>query len=344
MDSQQRDLHAPPRALRFSTQGIAPLSRVQLWESHNAKALISLDIRTLDESPLHASEVNLQFPSLRLAQVQGTAQIVERSESFIRENPTDVVAVFFALAGDAFFYHRGGHEFLKPGQAIMYDADLPFMRGFARGLQELVLTIPRSLFRELSGGKAMNQPVRFDFGPGAGSQGQELARMIRQTVASELEPADDVEQSLLELFRLIASGNKEGTAAGYLAAAKGYVERHLGDPALSTPEVAAAVGISERQLGRAFAEADLTLGRYVLELRLDRGRELLASPAGAALSIGEISARLGFSSQNYFSRAFKERFKATPLQIRKATRAGVLLGEPDAEPQSRRFSHGTDAF
>lgn len=93
MASQQNDLPALPRTFRFTTQGIAPVSRVRLWESHNAKALISLDIRTIDESPLHAAEVNLQFPSLRLAQVQGTAQIVERSESFIRQNPTDVVAI-----------------------------------------------------------------------------------------------------------------------------------------------------------------------------------------------------------------------------------------------------------
>jgi AraC-like DNA-binding protein len=344
MDSQQPRLHAPPRALRFSTQGIAPLNRVQLWESHNAKALISLDIRTIDESPLHASEVNLQFPSLRLAQVQGTAQIVERSESFIRENPTDVVAVFFALAGDAFFYHRGGHESLKPGQAIIYDADLPFMRGFARGLQELVLTIPRSMFRELSAGKPLNQPVRFDFGPGAGPQAQELARMIRQTVASRQEPGAGVEHSILELFRLIASGNGAGTGAGYLAAAKGYVERHLGDPGLSTPEVAAAVGISERQLGRVFAEADLTLGRYVLGLRLDRGRELLASPSNAGLSIADIAALLGFSSQSYFSRAFKERFQTTPLMVRKASRTGLLLGGRDNGPGPDGFLHGTDAF
>ncbi|WP_309076210.1 AraC family transcriptional regulator [Paenarthrobacter sp.] len=324
MASQQNDLHAPPRALQFTTQGIAPLSRIQHWESHNAKALISLDIRTIDESPLHATELNLQFPSLRLARVQGTPQIVERSESFIRQNPTDVVAVFFALAGDAFFYHRRGHETLKPGQAIMYDADLPFMRGFAAGLQELVLTIPRPLFREFSGGTSLNQPVRFDFGPGAGTQAQELARMIGSALVSE-PPADDTEKAVLELFRLIASGGKAGSGTGYLAAAKGYIERSFGDPGLGTAEVAAAVGISERQLGRAFADAGLTPGRYVLGLRLDRGRELLASPAAAGMTIGEIAAVVGFSSQNYFARTFKERFHTTPLQIRKATRAGIQL-------------------
>ena len=46
----ENDLPALPRAFRFTTQGIAPVNRVQLWEGHNAKALISLDIRTLDES------------------------------------------------------------------------------------------------------------------------------------------------------------------------------------------------------------------------------------------------------------------------------------------------------
>ena len=324
MASQQNDLPTLPRAFRFTTQGIAPVNRVQLWEAHNAKALISLDIRTIDESPLHASEVNLQFPSLRLAHVHGTAQIVERSESFIRQNPTDMVAIFFALAGDAFFYHRGGHELLKPGQAIMYDADLPFMRGFAEGLQELVLTVPRPLFRELSGGIALKRPVRFDFGPGAGPQAQELARRIRAALAAE-QPTDDAEDTVLELFRSIASGGSAGSDAGYLAAAKGYIERHHSDPELSTAEVAAAVGISERQLGRAFAAAGLTPGRYVLGLRLDRGQELLASPAADGLSIGEIAARVGFLSQNYFARTFKERFNATPLHTRKAARAGIPL-------------------
>lgn len=331
MSEEQRNPQEPPRALRFSTQGIAPVSRVHMWENHNAKALIPLDIRTMDESPLHASEINLQFPSLRLAQVKGTAQVVERSQTFIREHPTDAVAVFFALEGDAFFYHRGGHESLQPGQAIMYDADLPFMRGFSRGLHEVVLTIPRPLYRRLSGGKPLNQPMRFHFGAGAGAEPQALARLLRGALSlrpdSPAGPGQDVERSALELFRLIISGRDSGTGAGYLAAAKDYVERRLGDPGLSTSEVAAAVGIGERQLARVFADAGSTLGDYVRGRRLDSARQMLSSPAYDGLSIGELSARLGFASQNYFTRVFKERFELTPLQARKHPRtpAGLLL-------------------
>ena len=114
--------------------------------------------------------MNLQFPSLRLARVHGTAQIVERSELFIRHT------------------HRCGGDFLRPGrrcillpprrprvvetgQAIMYDADLPFMRGFAEGLQELVLTVPAAIPGAVRGD--CPQPAgALRFGPGAVPQAQ----------------------------------------------------------------------------------------------------------------------------------------------------------------------------
>ncbi|HHU67772.1 MAG TPA: AraC family transcriptional regulator, partial [Corynebacterium sp.] len=40
--------------LRFTTENISPEARVQLWEGHNARALIPLDIRTLDEQPMRS--------------------------------------------------------------------------------------------------------------------------------------------------------------------------------------------------------------------------------------------------------------------------------------------------
>lgn len=335
MSEQQLDPQPAPRSLRFTTHGIAPVNRVQSWEGHDAKALISLDIRTIDESPLQASELNLHFPYLRLARVRGSAQVVERSETFIRNNPTDVVAVFFALEGDAFFLHRGGHESLKPGQAVMYDADLPFMRGFSRGLQELVLTLPRTLYSELTGGRTLNQPLVFDFGDGARAEAQALAGLVRRTLdpqrggsPSAPEVGPETERTALELLRVLLARGGADSRVGYAAAAKDYIERHLGHPGLSTPEVAAAGGISERQLARAFADAGLTLSHYVRARRLDRAWEIFTAPENDRLTIGELAAGLGFASQSHFSRAFKERFEVTPLRVRKDARTGLLLGAP----------------
>ncbi|MET1155206.1 helix-turn-helix domain-containing protein [Arthrobacter sp.] len=316
----------PAKLLKFSTNGIPVTNRVQLWEHHNSRALISLDIRTMDEAPLRASEVNLHFPSLKFAEVKGSAQVVERNERFIRQNPTDVIAVFFALEGEAFFYYGDGHESLKPGHAVIYDADRPFLRGFSKGLHELVLTIPRDDYLELSGGKPLLKPQVVDFNRGKplNRHMHALARLINATLAGKTQPGqtaapERAEDTALELLGLLARGERGGANPGYLATARCYIEDRLDDPQLSTAEVAVAVGISERHLTRIFAEAGEPPSLYILGRRLEVARDILSDPAQRTMPVGKIAADVGFASQGYFTRAFKTRFGAVPLQFRKNT-------------------------
>lgn len=322
----------PAKLLKFNTNGIPATNRVQLWEHHNSKALIPLDIRTMDDAPLQASEVNLHFPSLKFAQVKGSAQVVERNERFIRQNPMDAIAVFFALEGEAFFYYGDGQESLRPGQAVIYDVDRPFLRGFCKGLRELVLTIPRDDYLELSGGKPLLKPRVFDFNQGEAANRHmlALAKLVSGTLAGQAQPGqpanlERAEDSALELLGLMSRGERSGAGAGYLATARSYIEDRLGDPQLSAAEVAAAVGISERHLTRIFAEAGEPPSLYVLGLRLELARTILSDPAQRTTPVGRISAQAGFASQSYFARAFKARFGLTPLQLRKDALLGVAL-------------------
>lgn len=309
------------RSLRFSTTGIPAANRMELWAHHNAKALISLDIRTMDEAPLCAAELNLHLPTLQLAHVQGSPQIVERSEKYIRQNPMDVVAVFFALEGEAFFYYQGGLEALRPGQAVMYDVDRPFMRGFSSGVREMVLTIPRGEYRELSGGRDLLRPKVFDFNRqgAADLHMHALAKLVSGTLQDPAVDPQPAEHRALELLGLLASGCRSGAGEGYLAAAKACIEDRLGDPALCPAVVAAAVGVSERHLARIFAaENGEPPSQYILARRLELARSILADPHRSATPVGAIAGRTGFASQSYFSRAFKARFGVTPLQVRRA--------------------------
>ena len=328
MSEQHDERLIHPRTLRFTTRGIVPASRMHLWWHHNARALIPLDIRTLDDSPLQAREVNVHLPNLSLAQVNGSPQIIERRESFIGEHPRDAIAVYFATQGDAFFFHRGGNEFLQPGQAIIYDTDLPFTRGFAQGVEELVLTIPRAVYRELTGEEALREPIIFPFGSGSDATARALAHLVRTTVAQQTDRnapdtpvSQEAERSLLDFIRPLVVHRQAGEGACYVRAAKDYVERNLADPELNARQVAAAVGISPRHLARAFAEAGRTLREHIRERRLERAWELLTSPETEDLALGELAPRLGFSSHNYFSRAFRDRFDITPRGARQQFRS-----------------------
>ncbi len=97
--------------------------------------------------------------------------------------------------------------------------------------------------------------------------------------------------------------------------ARAYIEDHLTDPGLSASHVAAATGISDRHLSRAFAAAGTSLPQFVLARRLERARGLLVS--GERRTIADVAARCGFGSAAYFSQAFRAHFGVRPADARR---------------------------
>lgn len=83
---------------------------------------------------------------------------------------------------------------------------------------------------------------------------------------------------------------------------------------LTGQQIADAAFTSVSCLRKCFKkETGLTLGAYLDRLVFYRASQLLRDPD---FSIGEISQRLGFCDQFYFSRRFKEQFAQTPSQFR----------------------------
>lgn len=93
------------------------------------------------------------------------------------------------------------------------------------------------------------------------------------------------------------------------------IERNITEP-LRVPDIARAVGISQRQLERQFNQ---TIGCSVVQfgmlLRLQHARVLLIS---TDLSVREISAASGFNSLSHFAYAFRKCFDRRPSEYRHA--------------------------
>jgi transcriptional regulator GlxA family with amidase domain len=98
-----------------------------------------------------------------------------------------------------------------------------------------------------------------------------------------------------------------------VAAALAMMEARLEEPA-SRGELAAAVGISVRQLERLFAS---TTGQSIAgeyrKLRLERAATMLRE---TGMSVTEVAVACGFVSQAHFSRLVKRHFGCPPLQLR----------------------------
>lgn len=292
----------------FSTAGLPPARRVELWEAHNATALIGLDVRAT--GPLEATELNVRLGHVRLARVTGSPHAVRRTRQVIERSPAGAVAVYVPVRSPSAFRCAERSLDLLPGTILACDTDRPFARDFARGLEELVVKVPKRVIESRSGRLDMSSPVTRD---AAGPYARALVQISdRATRAGSDWPAD--EPTILDLMAVLLAGQRAARAVAHRAAARAYIEDHLTDPNLSAAEIAAAIAISERQPSRVFAAGGLSVPRHILSRRLDLARALLASPEAGA--IADVAARCGFTSAAYFSHVFRARFGQRASELR----------------------------
>jgi AraC family transcriptional regulator len=117
-------------------------------------------------------------------------------------------------------------------------------------------------------------------------------------------------------------GPEPGLAKGCLAAwqvrrATDYLMAHL-DEDMSLTELAASVRLSPFHFARAFKRSTgRPPQRYLMQLRVERAREILA---GTDIALAEIALACGFAGQSHFTTAFKRHTGVTPGAWRAAVR------------------------
>jgi AraC-like DNA-binding protein len=99
-----------------------------------------------------------------------------------------------------------------------------------------------------------------------------------------------------------------------LRRAVSYIQEHYTEP-LRLEQVAAVAGFAPKYFSRLFAEREhVPFARYVLGLRLERAKQLLASTEIEIVRVAELC---GFGSPQYFATAFREATHTTPMAFRR---------------------------
>ncbi len=97
----------------------------------------------------------------------------------------------------------------------------------------------------------------------------------------------------------------------FLTKLEGLIAEHYTEPSLDIASLSKELAMSERQLQRKIKSLLGTKpNNFIKDFRLKKAQELLKSGA----QIGRIALDVGFSSQTYFGRCFKESFGCTPKQ------------------------------
>ncbi|MCM0648191.1 response regulator [Clostridium swellfunianum] len=116
-----------------------------------------------------------------------------------------------------------------------------------------------------------------------------------------------VEDSSEEKSDLNSSNNME-----IVETAKKYIEMNY-TKEISLEEIASYVSVSSFYLSRVFSKkVGLTYKDYLIKLRMEKAKQLLRE---GKKSIKEVSIEVGYSDQNYFSKAFKKYYDKSPKEF-----------------------------
>ncbi|KPA87920.1 DNA-binding domain-containing protein, AraC-type [Pseudomonas asplenii] len=258
------------------------------------------------------------------ARIISNSPHIHRDHHDIRHDDNDCFFLVHQSSGSARIEHGAQQSLLQPGDLVLLDATRPCDIRFQGMAGQLSLILPRHTVQRLASGRRLllNRTLRADSGPGriAGALVTELFESSSDTP----EATEAMMDALLHLIRPLVSEDirqhpscAPRTQAQLLNRAQQVINDDLANPELSPALIARAMGCSLRTLHRLFAHEGITLGRYIMERRLERCAESLAQHVDQQ-KISAVAFDWGFSDLSHFSRAFKARYGQSPKDFRMA--------------------------
>ncbi|QBQ99170.1 helix-turn-helix domain-containing protein [Paraburkholderia pallida] len=226
---------------------------------------------------------------------------------------------------------------LRTGDMTLLDTSRAFHMDFRDEMAQLVLQVPRALFRKQVGAlerlTATVVPAQNPLGRITKQFITSLARdfeLFAPIVAQRLS-----EQALDMVVMAFASladdghARKTSVTRSMLAhRGRAFIEANLRSAWLSPGDVAEHLGISKRYLSTIFAGDGQSVERFIRQRRLQKCARDLADRGQAIRPISDIAFGWGFNNLTHFGQSFKAVYGATPREYRKqALQRGIAVAQ-----------------
>jgi AraC-like DNA-binding protein len=309
---------------RFSTDDVAPCDRTAVWREVLGKVHLHLDVESVGEGPLRAtveshswSRASLYFSDTTPVRASRTSELVQDGDGDFRLLRADGAGFQFTANGIEETVSDGNAALLFNGVvgAVRYlgPCRVSAVRVRRADLAALVRGFDDQAFRRIAPGAPAASLLagyiallRRD-GPTADPVlASRVATHLTDLVALALEPSGDAAEH--------ARGRSVGAAR--LRAIKADIAANLSDPGLQLAVVAMRHRVTPRYVRMLFEAEGQNFTAFVLEQRLARARDMLRDARFADHGISAIAFDSGFGDLSYFNRTFRQRFGASPSEIR----------------------------
>ncbi|MFG3719498.1 helix-turn-helix domain-containing protein [Streptomyces massasporeus] len=331
----------------LSTASLPAADRGERWHHAVSRTFIPLDVRLLEDDPSPGSIVSHRLGSLQVSRVQAGPQVVTRSRRLIARDGKRFLILTLQRRGSALKEQDGREARIGPGDFSLSDSSRLFRKKVQDAFSFTSFHFPREDLRVRDEDLRALTATAFSGREGSAALvGTYFARLAREAGHLDAPAGRQFAATALDLLALLINERSgrftpQGpeTAAATLVRVKDHILRHLADPGLAPPGIAAAHFMSVRYLHKLFQAEGVTVGEWIRTQRLERCRRDLPHSPALGHGVAAVARRWGFTSPSHFSRAFRAAYGMTPREWQ----IHGLFGEGAGGGTGGGFGDGTGA-
>lgn len=292
--------------------------------------------------PLVARSESRDFGPIKMIRTNSTIQQIGRRPEHMSASrlPGDAFDIQLNESVSRFSYlQRGRETVLEPGSAALFTFSEP---GTTQAERDGVLDghcyviIPRHQLCELVPDAERRLGAMLDPADPVIRHLRRYLRFLSDSDDPERDPAltEHVATTVLDLVALSLGARGDASEIAQLRGLRAARLQELllqirigfADPSISPEQIARKLGLSPRYLQQLLQETGAPFTERVLELRLQRARQMLVR--NEHMKIIDIAYACGFNEVSYFNRCFRRRFGNTPTGYRGGREAHGVAAPP----------------
>ncbi|MFD9052954.1 helix-turn-helix domain-containing protein [Streptomyces zaomyceticus] len=258
---------------------------------------------------------------LQISSMAAEAGQIDRAGNIVAQpNQEPFVIAGLQRKGSSLISQDARNAVLQSGDFILCHTGRAFRVSFPEPFEMTLFQIPRHAL-------LVREDV-LDSVTGIGIQGDSGVASVVSRVLGELSPpVADYDPEVAEMLArntvdLLATAinelvhrdrrNTDAATDDLVRRVRVFIRKNIAHPDLSPQMIAAAHHVSVRYLHRAFEDEANTVGRLILESRLEECRRDLTRAAREKISVAAIAHRWGFQHTAHFSRSFRSAYGMSP--------------------------------
>ncbi|MCP3473910.1 helix-turn-helix domain-containing protein [Bradyrhizobium sp. CCGUVB1N3] len=314
--------------IRFSTDDLSQHDRLAHWREVSGRTIMKMDMEPLGDEPFRCSAALRMLPGLAIAALKSTPNRLTRTRGLVADGNDDLVLAI-PTHGATMISAHSREATLQRGDATLFSSADPSSSIIPMTSSFLSLAIPVARLAPLISnldaalGSAIPanvealrllvgylESLQADMALSSPELSRLVVKQVYDLVALAIGPTRDAAE--------IAGGR--GVRAARLRAIQSDIATNAATQSFSIEGLAARHRISPRYIRRLFEGTGTTVIEFVVAQRLAHAHRMLSDAQYDERTISSIAFDAGFSDLSYFNRCFRQRYGATPSDIRAGVR------------------------